>query len=209
MIEIALQAGSLNKDHTASKVLRLIDAAISLMEINQYTINLALIPLLRADRRHELMKLLRNFYKSNSENSKLIASAFEAFLNTLVQNNEAYFAREIFDVFFLSPSEEKKLLNPSSNQFSSRWLDAEAVFNAGIAPIQPTTRHFNILFSGYSKMYRPISGSGRDASIPIAQNAYSLLDDMLRVGVPLDKFTVSSLMAFPTSSKDVTLLWKR
>lgn len=206
MIEINLEAEASGNKEAQSKVMRLIDAAISLIEIDRYTVNLALVPLLRSGRRHELMSLLRNFHKSNRHNSKMIASAFEAFLNTLVQNNEVDFARDVFDVFFLSPREQNRPLTRSTTQFESRWLDAEQVFNADIPKSPPTTRHFNILFGGYSKMYRQV---GRDVSVPIAQNAYSLLNEMLRVGAPLDKFTVCALMAFPSSSKDVTLLWKR
>jgi hypothetical protein len=154
------------------------------------------------------MAILRRFYKANVKNTKLVASAFEAFLNTLVQNSEVDFAREqLFDVFFLP------------KQLGSRWPDAEAILNLDIQPIEPTTRHFNIMLTGYRKLYRP--GSSRffrrrtdgisegDESSLIAQSAYSLLDYMLRAGVPLDSYSVSSLMAFPTSSKEVSSLLDR
>lgn len=202
MIEIAIQT---ERD---SEAMRLIDEAIAHVDIDRYTINLALVPLLRSGRRHELMAILRRFYKANVKNTKLVASAFEAFLNTLVQNSEVDFAREqLFDVFFLP------------KQLGSRWPDAEAILNLDIQPIEPTTRHFNIMLTGYRKLYRP--GSSRffrrrtdgisegDESSLIAQSAYSLLDYMLRAGVPLDSHSVSSLMAFPTSSKEVSSLLDR
>jgi hypothetical protein len=210
MIEIAIQT---ERD---SEALCLIDEAIAHLDIDRYTINLALVPLLRSGRRHELMAILRRFYKANVKNTKLVASAFEAFLNTLMQNSEVDFAREhLFDVFFLP----KRPVNSWTKQLGSRWPDAEAILNLDIQPIEPTTRHFNIMLTGYRKLYRP--GSSRffrrrtdgisegDESSLIAQSAYSLLDDMLRAGVQLDSYSVSSLMAFPTSSKEVSSLLDR
>jgi hypothetical protein len=221
LIEIAIQT---ERD---SEVIRLIDEAIAYVDIDRYTINLALVPLLRAGRRHELMAMLRRFYKANAKNTKLIASAFEAFLNTLVQNSEVDFAREqLFDVFFLPRDEKRPLNSVWTKQHGSRWPDAQAVLNLDIQSIEPTTRHFNILLTGYSQLYRPVTTrsfrrrtavsitkydgiSEGDESSLIAQNAYSLLDDMIRAGVPLDSYSVSSLMAFPTSSEEVSSLLNR
>ena len=211
-IEIALEAKS-------STVIELIDEARAHVEIDRYTINLALIPLLKLSRYHDAMFMLRNFYRSNSSNNKMVASAFEAFINTLVQNSEVDFARKVFGEFFLSASTNQNERPAHPYQLSQEKIDEAMNIQHNIVP---TTRHFNILFGGYSKLYWPKrsyhqadqspdnkSNASRDTSISVAQKVYSLLDDMLRLGVPLDKFSVSSLMTFPTTSESVTLLWKR
>ena len=210
-IEIALEAKS-------SNVVQLIDEAMAWVKVDRYTINLALVPLLKRSRHHDVMSMLKSFYRSNSSNNKMVASAFEAFMNTLVQNSEVEFARKVFQEFFLSTSIDQEEKSVNRYQLSQERIN-EAM---NIQHITPTTRHFNILFSGYSKLYWPRRSynqsnqntdnklnASRDTSISVAQTVYSLLDDMLRIGVPLDKFSVSSLMTFPTTSESVTLLWKR
>ena len=210
-IEIALEAKS-------SNVVQLIDEAMAWVKVDRYTINLALVPLLKRSRHHDVMSMLKIFYRSNSSNNKMVASAFEAFMNTLVQNSEVEFARKVFQEFFLSTSVDQEEKSVNRYQLSQERIN-EAM---NIQHITPTTRHFNILFSGYSKLYWPRRSynqsnqntdnklnASRDTSISVAQTVYSLLDDMLRIGVPLDKFSVSSLMTFPTTSESVTLLWKR
>jgi hypothetical protein len=160
-IEIALREKSSESD-----IIGLIDEAISHVEIvDRYTINLALVPLLRAGRRVELMTMLRNFSASNSGNRKVVAMAFEAFLNTLVES-ELDFAREVFDEFFLGGKPQKQRTNHMQlsreiqvipNQLNSSWLNRNARGDS-MKPhlIEPTTRHFNMLLGGYSKLFRSL-----------------------------------------------------
>jgi pentatricopeptide repeat protein len=92
--------------------------------------------------------------------------------------------------------------------------------------LPPKTRHFNILLGGYSKAYQAvISKTGKSlnlvtsskdgwsvstATSTIIQNAFKLLDIMLNIGIPLDAFSVSSLMSLPySSSEDITSLLVR
>jgi pentatricopeptide repeat protein len=106
-------------------------------------------------------------------------------------------------------------------------------FQASVQPntlLPPKTRHFNILLGGYSKAYHSvITKVGRSlslvsnkddqlkdpwtvssATLPNIQNAFELLEIMLRIGVPLDSFSVSSLMALPyPTSEDITSLLLR
>jgi hypothetical protein len=103
-------------------------------------------------------------------------------------------------------------------------------FQASVQPntlLPPKTRHFNILLGGYSKAYHSvISKVGRtlnlvsnkndhlwsvsSSTLPNIQNAFELLEIMLRIGVPLDSFSVSSLMALPyPTSEDITSLLVR
>ena len=205
-----------------SKAIQIIDEAFSKKKFDRYTINLAIIPLLQDGRLHELMPMMRSFYMSNANNGKLVSSAFEAFLNTLVQNSELDFANSVFEEFFLS---SRYPSNRSPNRFqmsqeihvvtNGSWVNNQFGNGVKTSSIEPTTRHFNILLSGYSKMYRPSRSYGNtsniseDVSVSIASKVYGLLDVMVRIGVPLDKYSVSCLMKFPTSSEEITLLWKR
>jgi pentatricopeptide repeat protein len=144
------------------------------LAVDRYTINLALIPFVKAQRKGQILALMRDFYDDNAgRNNQIIVSAFEAFLNTLVQSDEVGLARDVFDAFFLSIPKDRMQLT-------------------GIRP-NPTTKHFNIMLSGYSK-----TGD--------AQKAFELFDKMLGIGVAVDGFTVSSLMTHSTSSETITSL---
>ena len=106
-------------------------------------------------------------------------------------------------------------------------------FRGSIQPnslLPPKTKHFNILLGGYSKAYYSVVskvGKSRslvtdkddllkdlwsvsNATLPNIQNAFELLDIMLGIGVPLDAFSVSSLMALPYATpEDITSLLVR
>jgi pentatricopeptide repeat protein len=90
------------------------------------------------------------------------------------------------------------------------------------ALLPPKTKHFNILLGGYSKAYQSVAskvGKSRslvadkddplkdlwsvsNATLSNIQNAFELLDIMLGIGVPLDAFSVSSLMALPYATPE-------
>jgi len=107
-------------------------------------------------------------------------------------------------------------------------MKMKSISQGGIEPntlLPPKTRHFNILLGGYSKAYQDVvSKTGKSlnlvtskdgwsvstATSTIIQNAFQLLDIMLDIGVPLDAFSVSSLMSLPySSSEDITSLLVR
>lgn len=114
--------------------IQLIDELLLTPTLNadRYTINLSLMPFVHAGRKGQMLALMKDFYEMNAgRNNSIIVSAFEAFLNTLVQNDEVGLARDVFDAFFLS-------------------IPKDRVQMTGIRP-NPTTRHFNILLGGYSK----------------------------------------------------------
>jgi len=241
------------------EAIKLIDELISdpTLQPDRYTINLALIPFLHAQRRDEIWHLLEKFYHSNmsSNNVKIITSGFEAFLNTLVKHGEVDFAREIFESFLLPEpmrkirvieskpkqrmqlSNEVKVMKLEATSYSTKDQQQQPPYGALKRP-SPSTRHFNILLGGYSKSYQSallrsknaifqdVNGTSnkntlnfesRDdeaVSKPIdhlveARKAYKLLDIMLEIGVPLDGFSLSSLMSFPSTTEQITALWKR
>ncbi|KAL7549580.1 hypothetical protein ACHAWF_012846 [Thalassiosira exigua] len=92
----------------------------------------------------------------------------------------------------------------------------------------PTIRHFNVLLGGYSKAYQSaVSRIGKsnavfskreqildelanvaNVTVPI-HRAYDLLDAMIRTGVPLDTFSVTSLMSLPSTPENITALLTR
>jgi pentatricopeptide repeat protein len=107
-------------------------------------------------------------------------------------------------------------------------MKIKSISQRGIEPntlLPPKTKHFNILLGGYSKAYQDVvSKTGKSlnlvtskdgwsvstATSTIIQNAFQLLDIMLDIGVPLDAFSVSSLMSLPySSSEDITSLLVR
>lgn len=211
---------------------------------DRYTINLALVPFFHAGRRDFIWSMLKTFYQTNANanNSKLVSSAFEAFLNTLVQSGEVDFAREVFGAFFLSSRDRQHKRMQMTNEIKVITRDSSSAMMA--SPVEmvamnnrppPSTRHFNILLGGYRKSYQAAvsrsqtltdlvsanntvdnvdtpNNSESDRSneaIIEAQKAYKLLDIMLDAEVPLDGFSVSSIMAFPNSTEYITSLWKR
>ena len=116
------------------RAIRLIDELLSNpnLDADRYTINLAMIPFVKSGRKAQVLSLMRDFYETNvGKNNRIIISAFEAFLNTLVQNDEVELARDVFDAFFLS-------------------IPKDRTQRTGIRP-NPTTKHFNIMLGGYSK----------------------------------------------------------
>jgi len=275
-IQAAL-ASSPNSQQGEEAAIRLIDQLLADRDVepDRYSINFLLKPFIRAGRRDEIWSILQDFYgknvdgggggsnTANNNNNRMVSSAFEAFLNTIVQAGEVEFAHEVFETFFLLwlPRQTQR-----SMPQSQKIIKAEQILmqqnNDGVGNIDfgsmlpsmspgrsidmsrrpsPRTRHFNILFSGYSKAY--LSAAARygknhqnntemksenfvsetpedDANTTIlSDNAttrtidttkvYELLDTMLRIGVPLDGYSVSSLMALPSTPGEVTSLLKR
>jgi len=106
-------------------------------KIDRYTIDIILLPLLRAGRIGELYAVLDDFCTNNSE--PVVADAFEAFLYTLaIKGQDVVAARAIFDSYIaptLTPVVE--IVNNSSKVV--RW-------------VRPRTKHFNLLLEGYKQL---------------------------------------------------------
>jgi len=229
--------------------IQLIDQILSdsTVKPDRYTINFILKPFINAGRRDEIWSLLRDFHMKNAgSNNKIVFSAFEAFLSTIVNTGEIEFAREIFEAFFLPHQKQKKRMQLSQMMVmkeDNQQLKEEDVTSTDarkrrpgmsyprgpIAPrshLTPRTRHFNILLGGYTKVYQSaLSKIGRSYTLPSnsddlpedgknvanitmpdIEKAYELLDIMLDIGVPLDSFSVSSLMALPSTPEKITAL---
>ena len=190
--------------------IRLIDQILKDPNLNpdRYTINFMLQAFLNTDRQHEIWSILENFYDENvKSNSNILSSAFEAFLNTIVKAGDVEFADEIFRSFFLSNILQKS----SSISFQIRSARRHG-------RLLPKTRHFNILLGGYSKAYQSVESKKSKAIVSKnttksddlkVSRAYDLLTIMIRM-VPLDEFSITSIMALPfASSEKITALLQR
>ena len=194
--------------------IRLIDQILDdpKLEPDRYTLNFMLKPFINAGRQDEIWSILDEFYELNVEsNSNILSSAFEAFLNTIVQVGEVEFAKDIFSSYFLT-----------SNMLPGRRFPRRG------NRLTPKTRHFNILLGGYSKAHQLAdSKKGKSHNLlakegivymgandtvpePVSNGAFELLEMMIDIGVPLDGYSVTSLMSLPfSSSQDITSLLKR
>lgn len=193
-IQAALQS---DDDEAAIKIIDTIIQDPNL-ELDRYTIDLLLKPFINTGRREDIWYILDGFYEANIEsNSKLLSSAFEAFLVSLVDTGETELAREIFYSFFLS---SKQLPNVSYRRKTVGPLSL----------LRPRTRHFNILLGGYSKAYQDKSYMTDEEIDESLGDALELLDIMIEKETPIDGYTVSSLMSLPFSSPEkITSLLKR
>jgi pentatricopeptide repeat protein len=99
---------------------------------DRYTIDLILLPLIRAGKIGEVESLLDRFVSSNS--GVVVSNAFGAFLGTIVQGGEVASASALFSIYILPA-----LASVVSGDAVSRL-------------VKPTTRHFNILIDGYRQL---------------------------------------------------------
>jgi hypothetical protein len=99
---------------------------------DRYTIDLILLPLIRAGKIGEVESLLDRFVSSNS--GVVVSNAFGAFLGTIVQGREVASASALFSIYILPALESV--------------VSGEAVSRL----VKPATRHFNILIDGYRQL---------------------------------------------------------
>ena len=207
---------------------------------DRYTIDFMLRPFINANRWDDIWSTLTTFYEANIESdTEMVSSAFEAFLITIVQSGEIEFARDLFQHFFLKlPKHHKRVqvsrlvhvINFGQPQLMNNGINDESGTTKGSTlpniHLPPKTKHFNILLGGYSKAYQStVSKAGRsvnqatkndrtsellNGTIPDVQKAFDLLAMMIDIGVPLDGFTVTSLMTLPYSApENITSLLSR
>jgi hypothetical protein len=99
---------------------------------DRYTIDLILLPLIRAGKIGEVESLLDRFVSSNS--GVVVSNAFGAFLGTIVQGGEVASASALFSIYILPALESV--------------VSGDAVSRL----VKPATRHFNILIDGYRQL---------------------------------------------------------
>lgn len=106
---------------------------------DRYTIDMLLVPLIRADRISDVHRLLTMLISKQSQD--VVKDAFAAFLVTLVQNDQLVWARTLLDTYILvDGTDPHQQLTSSSG-----------------STVQPDVRHFNILIDGYRKLAESLS----------------------------------------------------
>jgi len=147
---------------------------------DQYTIDLALIPLVKGGHVGQVLSLLDDYVfltntfspnlrnattyplaKKERRNWDQMSNAFASFLNTLVKANEIEMAQTTFDTFLLPSSLSSTSSldgNGDGNEISKVTTMSVDVGKFGNSPssslvtVQPSVRHFNTLIDGYKRL---------------------------------------------------------
>ena len=108
---------------------------------DRYTIDLMILPLIRAGRIGDVKSLIETFITHTSD-EEIIKDAFSAFLSTLVKRDELSSARALFDTYVM-PRVVRIIHQKQSKQQTS--------LSNHPFTIQPHVRHFNTLIDGYRR----------------------------------------------------------
>lgn len=153
---------------------------------DKYSIDLILLPLIRAGRVGDVECLLDTFVKRNS--SKVVSNAFTAFLLTIVGGGELSTARALFETYILPT------LAPV----------VESDAGGMIRMVRPATRHFNVLLEGYRKQAHNGNEANRNAASEEGWSMYRLMINSQ--GIRADPYTITSMMGLcrtPTELSDL------
>ena len=136
-------------------------ASSSSVKPDRYTLDLMLLPLLRAGRIGEMEQILDRFIAHNSD--QVVSDSLEAFLYTLVfPGEDVAAARAIFDLY-IAPSLAPVIhfsTTTTSSSSSGNTYDNNAYNTQGPTAatsqslrhmVRPRTRHFTILMEGYKQ----------------------------------------------------------
>eukprot|EP00594_Rhizosolenia_setigera_P002615 CAMPEP_0178947212 /NCGR_PEP_ID=MMETSP0789-20121207/4727_1 /TAXON_ID=3005 /ORGANISM="Rhizosolenia setigera, Strain CCMP 1694" /LENGTH=678 /DNA_ID=CAMNT_0020627313 /DNA_START=529 /DNA_END=2565 /DNA_ORIENTATION=+ len=116
---------------------------------NQYTIDLALIPLAREGRYGDIFQLLGEFVEREQSNRYRISHSFCAFLITLVNHNEIGLARNIMNSFLLESTLLFNMTN-NSDKLTKKQIYEFSDENRSVE-IPLLTKHFNIMIQAYRR----------------------------------------------------------
>ena len=239
-IRLAMTTGD-NANADDSEALSLIEEVMSSPSLrpDMYTIDLALVPLVRAGKMGEVLKLLADFESlettKNSDRKRYI-DALGSFITTLVKANELEFARTLFDSYVLPLIPEDRP-NPSE---SLPQIDSESepvpigkIKTAESRRLATFANHFNMMIEGYRRFNSYLTEHSIDdddggidddeddndsPSLPEGhrkktadprQSAFDLFDMMISRGICPDAYTVSSMVGLQKDSVGLTQLWVR
>jgi len=180
----------------------LFDRLFKEVQPDRYTIDLVLVPLIRAKRIGDIEALLGNFVESQTVDPRTASNAFAAFLNSLIKAGELPTARAVFDTYLL-PS-----LSTNSDPATS---------------IRPTVRHFNLLIDGYRRAAdsseamldedemreESLVGSHslgpiEDKSCDARDSGLELYKTMLEAGMSPDAYTSTTVLGLASTPTQVT-----
>ena len=236
-MRLAMTTGD-NNNADDSEVLSLIEEVMSSPSLrpDMYTIDLALVPLVRAGKMGEVLKLLTDFESTKNSDRKRYIDALGSFITTLVKANELEFARTLFDSYVLPLIPEDRP-NPSE---SLPQIDSESepvpigkIKTAGSRRLAAFANHFNMMIEGYRRFNSYLTEHSIDdddggidddeddndsPSLPEGrrkktadpcQSAFDLFDIMISRGICPDAYTVSSMVGLQKDSVGLTQLWVR
>jgi len=236
-MRLAMTTGD-NNNADDSEVLSLIEEVMSSPSLrpDMYTIDLALVPLVRAGKMGEVLKLLTDFESTKNSDRKRYIDALGSFITTLVKANELEFARTLFDSYVLPLIPEDRP-NPSE---SLPQIDSESepvpigkIKTAGSRRLAAFANHFNMMIEGYRRFNSYLTEHSTDdddgridddeddndsPSLPEGrrkktadprQSAFDLFDIMISRGICPDAYTVSSMVGLQKDSVGLTQLWVR
>ena len=209
-------------DSLYPEVLNLFDELMSEPNIkpDQYTIELVLVPLARAGRVGDILNLIRDFEISEGSNHRglqKLSNAFSTFLITLVKADEIEIAQAIFETFIITKG---NTLTTMKNDVFKGVRNEKRGSQVSTPPI---TRHFNVLIEGYRsihdvnkfKRYKSVIGSERITSVDTskvsssaAERAMDLYHLMQDSGIPLDAYTITSILGVTQTSEEVISIWE-
>lgn len=216
-----------NSDVDNNEAIQLIDEVLAAFDLqpDMYTIDLALVPLLRAGRKGEILQLINDCEGFvGSSNRRRYLNALSSFLTTLVKADEVEFARKLFDSYVL-PLIPDDPPNPAESmpQIDSGPVPIGKIKTAQSRRLQSFTIHFNTLIEGYRRSASVLGDSQIDEERLVNGQAYLMLSEdddprrcaddlfdlMISRGICPDGYTVTSMIGLQETASGVTQLWKR
>ena len=199
-----------------------------------YTIDLALVPLVRAGKLGKVLELLTQFESleaTNRVDRDRYIDALGCFLTTLVKANELEFARTLFDSYVL-PLIPEEPSNPADSL--PQIIDPESepvpigkIKTAESRRLAAFTVHFNTMIEGYRRFNSYLAehstdgdiidenstsnilANGRKKSVDPRQSAFDLFNMMISRGICPDAYTVTSMAGLQKDSVGLSKLWVR
>ena len=239
-LRLAITTGD-NTNTDDNEALRLVEEIMSSPNIRPdvYTIDLALVPLVRAGKLGKVLELLTEFEsleaKDRVDRNRYI-DALGCFLTTLVKANELEFARTLFDSYVL-PLIPEEPSNPADSlpqiiNSESEPVPIGKIKTAESRRLAAFTVHFNTMIEGYrrfnsylaehstdvdddsidedsSTSSEILTANGRKKSIDPRQSAFDLFDMMISRGICPDAYTVTSMVGLQKDSVGLSKLWAR
>ena len=192
-LKLLLSSSSSSSSSSDEPILYFWDTVLlkdSNIQPDRYTIDLMILPLVRAGRIGQIEDLLDDFFANHSE--QVIADAMAAFLITLTRGGEVASARALFETY-LAPSLAPVLT---------------AQVGSMIRLVKPTARHFNVLLAGYRQEAKRTSGKTNSTDAAIVAEAWDLFETMHHSSTTArpDSYTITTMMGLCRLSKEVASL---
>ena len=237
-LRLAITTGD-NTNADDNEALRLVEEVMSSPNLrpDMYTIDLALVPLVRAGKLGKVLELLTEFESlegTDRFDRNRYIDALGCFLTTLVKANELEFARTLFDSYVL-PLIPNEPPNPAESltqiiNSESEPVPIGKIKTAESRRLAAFTVHFNTMIEGYRRYSsylaehstdveddmidedstrNILTANGRKNSVDPRRSALDLFDMMISRGICPDAYTVTSMVGLQKDSVGLSKLWAR